>query len=155
MRINILLILFLTFGSFVGFSKTYNMELVVNNENHTLDATEGACSYHWYRDGIEIVGENDHSLSVLESGNYTVVAENLAEEVFQEQATLLVTATGAIIKIYTIGDSIVQDYTAGYYPRKGWGQVLPAFFNSANVQIVNKAVGGTSSKAFIIHFGPQ
>ncbi len=51
-------------------------------------------------------------------------------------------------KIFTIGDSTVQTYTAGYYPRTGWGQVLQYFFNSSTVVVDNRAVGGTSSKSF-------
>ena len=150
MQKNLLLHIFFILGacSSMIFGKTKTFELTINNQTHSLEATDGACAYHWYKNGEEVVGENDHSIVVTESGTYTVVAENLAGEVYQEQAELSVTATGAIIKIYTIGDSTVQDYTAGYYPRKGWGQVLPYFFNTANVQVVNKGAGGTSSKSF-------
>lgn len=58
----------------------------------------------------------------------------------------------AVPTVYTIGDSTVQSYTAGYYPRAGWGQVLPFFFDTTKVAIVNKAVGGTSSKSFYDSF---
>ncbi len=51
-------------------------------------------------------------------------------------------------KIFTIGDSTVQTYASGYYPRTGWGQVLQYFFNSSTVVVDNRAVGGTSSKSF-------
>ena len=51
-------------------------------------------------------------------------------------------------KIFTIGDSTVQDYTSGYYPRTGWGQVLQFFFDETYVVVDNRAVGGTSSKSF-------
>lgn len=50
--------------------------------------------------------------------------------------------------IYTIGDSTVQSYTSGYYPRAGWGQVLGQFFDATKVTVSNKAAGGTSSKSF-------
>jgi lysophospholipase L1-like esterase len=55
-------------------------------------------------------------------------------------------------RIFTIGDSTVQDYNAGYAPRKGWGQMLQSFFNTADVQVINKAVGGTSSRSFYNSF---
>lgn len=58
----------------------------------------------------------------------------------------------AIPTWYTIGDSTVQTYTSGYYPRAGWGQVLPRFFDTTKVAIINKAVGGTSSKSFYDSF---
>ncbi len=51
-------------------------------------------------------------------------------------------------KIFTIGDSTVQTYTSGYYPRTGWGQVLQYFFDENYVVVDNRAVGGTSSKSF-------
>jgi lysophospholipase L1-like esterase len=47
-----------------------------------------------------------------------------------------------------VGDSTVQTWASGYYPKAGWGQVLPKFFDSTKANVVNKAVGGTSSKSF-------
>ncbi|MBK8807060.1 MAG: rhamnogalacturonan acetylesterase [Bacteroidales bacterium] len=55
-------------------------------------------------------------------------------------------------RIFTIGDSTVQDYNEGYSPRKGWGQMLPFFFNLNQIDVINKAVGGTSSKSFYNSF---
>ena len=64
-----------------------------------------------------------------------------------------ISATTAVSqRIFTIGDSTVQDYNAGYAPRKGWGQVLQAFFSSADVQVINRAIGGTSSRSFYNSF---
>ncbi len=54
----------------------------------------------------------------------------------------------AQLRVFTIGDSTVQDYNDGYAPRKGWGQMLPFFFDKSKVTVINKAVGGTSSKSF-------
>ncbi|MCQ2193052.1 MAG: GDSL-type esterase/lipase family protein [Paludibacteraceae bacterium] len=51
-------------------------------------------------------------------------------------------------RIIPIGDSTVQDYNDGYAPRKGWGQMLPFFFDKSKVTVLNKAIGGTSSKSF-------
>lgn len=51
-------------------------------------------------------------------------------------------------RIFPIGDSTVQDYNDGYAPRKGWGQMLPFFFDKSKVTVTNKAIGGTSSKSF-------
>lgn len=56
--------------------------------------------------------------------------------------------TRALPVIYTCGDSTVQDWASGYYPKTGWGQVLPKFIDSTKVTVSNKAVGGTSSKSF-------
>jgi uncharacterized repeat protein (TIGR02543 family) len=54
----------------------------------------------------------------------------------------------AVTTIYTVGDSTMSNYAASSYPQSGWGQQLHFFFNSANVVVSNRAVGGTSSKSF-------
>jgi lysophospholipase L1-like esterase len=69
-------------------------------------------------------------------------------------AVFALTATKADAQptIYTIGDSTVQTWASGYYPKAGWGQVLPKFFDTSHVNVVNKAVGGTSSKSFFTYY---
>ena len=52
------------------------------------------------------------------------------------------------LRVFTIGDSTVQDYNDGYAPRKGWGQMLSFFFDKSKAVVYNKAIGGTSSKSF-------
>jgi lysophospholipase L1-like esterase len=51
-------------------------------------------------------------------------------------------------KIFLIGDSTVANYTAGYYPQTGWGQVLQPHFDANRTIVDNRAIGGTSSKSF-------
>lgn len=64
-----------------------------------------------------------------------------------------ISATTAVShRVFTIGDSTVQDYNDGWAPRKGWGQMLQSFFSSADVQVINRAVGGTSSRSFYNSF---
>lgn len=50
--------------------------------------------------------------------------------------------------VYLAGDSTVSTYTAAQAPQQGWGQRLQEFFTS-DVVIVNRALGGRSSKSFI------
>jgi lysophospholipase L1-like esterase len=50
--------------------------------------------------------------------------------------------------IYLAGDSTVQTYSEAQAPQQGWGQRLPEFF-TADVVIVNKAIGGRSSKSYV------
>jgi lysophospholipase L1-like esterase len=50
--------------------------------------------------------------------------------------------------IYLAADSTVQTYAASQAPQQGWGQRIQEFF-TADVSIVNKAIGGRSSKSFI------
>lgn len=60
----------------------------------------------------------------------------------------------ALPTVYTCGDSTVQTWNSGYYPKTGWGQVLPKFIDSTKATVVNKAVGGTSSKSFYDNYWP-
>lgn len=61
--------------------------------------------------------------------------------------SIVLTALGQY-RVIPIGDSTVQDYNDGYAPRKGWGQMLPFFFDKTKVTVMNKAIGGTSSKSY-------
>lgn len=140
--------LFLIFLSWQDLLQAKNLELTLNPQTHSLEANIAACSYQWFKDGVSIPDAQEAHLTISAPGTYKVVAKTIEGEVLEEQVHLVLNATGALVRIYTIGDSTVQDYNAGYYPRKGWGQVLQSFFNATNVQIINKAVGGTSSKSF-------
>ena len=51
--------------------------------------------------------------------------------------------------IYTIGDSTMANKTKpDENPERGWGQMLPLFFND-NITIDNRAVNGRSTRSFI------
>ncbi|WP_438446561.1 fibronectin type III domain-containing protein [Gorillibacterium sp. sgz5001074] len=56
---------------------------------------------------------------------------------------------GEIPTIYVAGDSTVQTYDEYWKPEAGWGQMIPRFF-SDNVTFKNHAIGGRSSKSFIV-----
>ena len=51
-------------------------------------------------------------------------------------------------KIYMIGDSIMQTNLYDKYPQTGWGQML-SLFVCDDVEVVNLAKNGTSTKSFI------
>jgi hypothetical protein len=50
--------------------------------------------------------------------------------------------------VYLAGDSTVQTYATNAAGQQGWGQRLQEFFTS-DVVVVNKSIGGRSSKSFI------
>jgi lysophospholipase L1-like esterase len=54
----------------------------------------------------------------------------------------------AVLRVVIIGDSTVQTYTASD-PKRGWGQEIGFFFNKGAVTIINKSIGGRSSRSFI------
>ncbi|WP_291529149.1 pectate lyase [Bacteroides sp. UBA939] len=55
--------------------------------------------------------------------------------------------SSAKIKVHTIGDSTMADYVENTTRTRGWGEVLQEFF-SPDVQVVNYARGGRSSRSF-------
>ena len=50
--------------------------------------------------------------------------------------------------LYIAGDSTVQDVDQKISNEMGWGQQLPTFYTK-DIQIINKAIGGRSTKSFI------
>jgi lysophospholipase L1-like esterase len=58
------------------------------------------------------------------------------------------TAEEPAFRVFLVGDSIVRGYTPAQYPCGGWGQFMPNHF-SKEVQVLNRAIGGRSSKSFI------
>ena len=48
----------------------------------------------------------------------------------------------AKVTIYMCGDSTMQDWTEGYYPKRGIGQEFQYFWNSDNVVVVNPEGAG-------------
>jgi lysophospholipase L1-like esterase len=58
-------------------------------------------------------------------------------------------AAGARPTVYIAGDSTVQTYSASYAPQAGWGQFIANYFTT-DVAFVNKAIGGRSSKSFVL-----
>ena len=56
---------------------------------------------------------------------------------------------GEIPTVYLAGDSTVQTYEDYWKPQAGWGQMIPRYFTE-NVTFKNHAIGGRSSKSFIV-----
>lgn len=48
-------------------------------------------------------------------------------------------------RLYLIGDSTVKVGTGG---QRGWGEELAPFFDPAKIEVVNRAIGGRSSRTF-------
>ncbi|MBN2611114.1 MAG: T9SS type A sorting domain-containing protein [Bacteroidales bacterium] len=121
----------------------------VNQKSRILSAPE-AVKYTWYFNQKKLDLQS-REIPFLGSGAYTLETDDLKGNKKIYSITLATDNNGKIFRIFTIGDSTVQDYTPGYYPRKGWGQVLQAFFDST-VTVINKGVGGTSAKSFYNFF---
>lgn len=51
------------------------------------------------------------------------------------------------VRIFMAGDSTMQTYKDMDKPQRGWGQMLPDFFND-KTDIINMSIGGRSTKTF-------
>lgn len=61
----------------------------------------------------------------------------------------------AKVKIFLCGDSTMQDWNEGYYPKRGIGQEFGYFWNSDAVTVVNKGAGGTYAMGYYQKFWPE
>ncbi|OWA37531.1 hypothetical protein B9G55_05620 [Saccharibacillus sp. O16] len=52
--------------------------------------------------------------------------------------------------IYLASDSTVANYAESYRPQAGWGETLGQYFDGDQVNIDNRAIGGLSSKTFLV-----
>jgi lysophospholipase L1-like esterase len=92
----------------------------------------------WYNWGQKVSETNIIQTSMPSSKYNVVAAFNGAIPVANFTAATL----------FVIGDSTVADYTDGYYPQTGWGQLLQTHFDDAKITVDNRALGGTSSKSY-------
>ena len=57
-------------------------------------------------------------------------------------------ASKPVLRVFLVGDSIVKGSAPARYPLGGWGQIMPYHFRNS-IQVLNRAIGGRSSKSFI------
>jgi lysophospholipase L1-like esterase len=63
-------------------------------------------------------------------------------------ALALAAPAQAQTRLFIASDSTAQTYAADRYPQTGWGQMLPCGLR-ADAVVVNRAIGGRSTKSFI------
>ncbi len=121
----------------------------LDKSKKTLTAPQSSV-YTWYFNGQIISSERE--IQIMSPGIYEVKTIDINGDAQTRTMQVAINASGEVIKIFTIGDSTVQTYDSGYYPRTGWGQVLQHFFDADKVVVDNRAVGGTSSKSFYNYY---
>ena len=105
----------------------------------TVGATGGALAYQWYKGGVAVAGATSSSLTfgsaaIADSGIYTVVVSNVLGAVTSTNATLCVTVTNALPKIY-------GTYYGIFYSQNGASQTSSGF-----VQMAMKKSGRFTAK---------
>lgn len=152
-------------GMFFGFSLLKAEHgILVHPETGTLEAP-ASMDYRWYLYGEAIAGAESRTLTVQESGVYTVVYTDYAGRRLRENVQVEVVEK-KIVRVFLIGDSTMADYAlendymSKRYPITGWGQVFQQFMSSDSlvklrtvvqadsVLVIDKARGGRSTRTF-------
>ena len=120
-------------------------QVVLNKIQKTLTAPK-AEKYTWYYNNSRL-DFSSRQLKIVKAGNYKVITTDQDGNISTASINVGVNANGDYYTIYIVGDSTACNWASGYYPKKGWGQVLSSFFDD-HVTIQNKAISGTSSKSF-------
>ena len=80
------------------------------------------------------------------SGAACFAAEPLDDQPVEKDAGGQTKTDAALPTFWIIGDSTVKVGTKG---QRGWGDELAPFFDAAKVNVVNRAIGGRSSRTFL------
>jgi lysophospholipase L1-like esterase len=118
----------------------------IENTTRQLVAPHGD-TYQWFQNGKLLAAQRQQNIKVTQSGEYTVEITGTDGKKSVELIRVLV-VNGIVHRIYVIGDSTVATYNESSYPQKGWGQILQLFFNKSEIEVVNKSIGGRSSRSF-------
>lgn len=118
----------------------------VDKKNRTLIAAESSI-YSWYFNNVKLPIEGQ-ILKIKKAGIYSLKTKDDNGKEVVKSIKINFGQGGIISVVYLIGDSTVANYTSGYYPKTGWGQVLQSNFDETRVVIDNRAIGGTSAKSF-------
>ncbi|MBN2613752.1 MAG: hypothetical protein JXB00_19500 [Bacteroidales bacterium] len=141
-RIFCISVLFLT----VRHLQASEQSIIIEHSKHRLIAPAGS-DYSWFHNGELLTGVYNRQIGALGPGEYRVAFTDKDGKKVEETITVAM-QQGALHKIFVIGDSTVATYNDSKYPQKGWGQVLQLYFNNAEIEVVNKAIGGRSSRSF-------
>ena len=117
-----------------------------DNKEKVLIAPESS-SYTWYYNGQKLAS-SERKVKISSSGTYEVETTDQKGVTLMSKIQVVMSTSGSIIQIFTIGDSTVADYTVSQYPWAGWGQELKYFFDSSKITVNNRAKGGRSSRSF-------
>ena len=146
LRFTVLSFCFLILSIGVNASESIQKTIKIDSKAKALTAPQSS-SYKWYYNGQEIA-QTKREVKITSPGTYEVQTTDQQGQITISKIQVGVSATGSLIKIFTIGDSTVADYTASQYPWAGWGQELKYFFDANKIVINNRARGGRSSRTY-------
>ncbi|MDD3322718.1 MAG: GDSL-type esterase/lipase family protein [Paludibacter sp.] len=144
--IAILTICFTILSMGANASEVAQNTIKIDSKEKVLIAPESS-SYKWFYNG-QALSFSEREVKIALPGTYEVETVDQYGETLTSTIKVSVNASGNVIRIFTIGDSTVANYSATQYPWAGWGQILNLFFDPSKVTVNNRARGGRSSRSF-------
>lgn len=83
------------------------------------------------------------SLVIISAAN-ALAAEDARPVVDDSQFAVEKAASNKLPTLFIVGDSTLKSNA----PLRGWGQEIAAFFDSKKINVINRAIGGRSSRTF-------
>ncbi len=107
----------------------------------------------WKSSNISVISDSGEVYPAIGADKTVIMIATVTKGTAMKKKMFKVTVPQADddkkITIYIAGDSTAANYAADHYPQSGWGEKLQNYFDSENVVVKNKAVGGRSTKWFI------
>ena len=147
----------------ISFTKNSQDNMIIDAQSTTVNASfdetvSGTAFAAIYKDG-KLTGLADKAVANMK--NVTIEVSHMQEpdsaKVFVWDSVTgmkpvvpakeITTVKHKKINVFLMGDSVCVGYSADSFPQQGWGYYFGEEFNE-NINVINKAVGGTSSKTF-------
>lgn len=147
----------------LSFIKNSQDNMIVDAETTTVNASfdkavTGTAIAAIYKNGVltnvaekDITGANNVTIEVRHSQEPDSAKVFVWDSVTGMKPVIPAKEITAVshkkVNVFLMGDSVCVGYGADSFPQQGWGYYFSEEFNE-NVYVINRAVGGTSSKTF-------
>jgi lysophospholipase L1-like esterase len=103
---------------------------------------------HWLEAFLPTVGEG-RMLADVPAGPAQAATVG-TDPILSEKLNLPTPANQKLPSLFLVGDSTVRNGRGdGAHNQMGWGEPIAAYFNTSKINVVNRAIGGRSSRTYI------
>jgi len=105
-------------------------------------------SLHWFEAFLPMVREGSALADVPDGSSQATAAGT--DPTLREKLNLPTPANQKLPSLFLVGDSTVRNGRGdGAHNQMGWGEPIAAYFNTSKINVVNRAIGGRSSRTYI------
>jgi len=105
-------------------------------------------SGHWFEAFLPTVGEGRVLVDVSAGASQATAVGT--DPTLSEKLDLPTPANQKLPSLFLVGDSTVRNGRGdGAHNQMGWGEPIVAYFNTSKINVVNRAIGGRSSRTYI------